>query len=325
MNLATALAKIGRGPEDCEDLSREEAEALFENLLVEPASKAKLAALFMAMRWKGSTMDELAGFKTAIDRHTRRIAKPNAHARLAVIPTYSPRQRQPNLMPALAIRLAQAGVPVIVHGGLGGGDPLPSFSIFELLGHAPVASLAEAKEALELRNLAIVPVELLCPGLAALLELRGELGSRHIGHLVARLIDPLPGRSLRLICSTDTMTLDRLGGVLLETGEEALLMRATDGEPFANPERRPRITWVRDGEAHVLYDEDPYSGQSASFIEDPDDAAAVTRALQDMLEGRRPTPVPLASQLAACIFATGRSRDLAHARAMVAVGYGRHG
>ncbi|WP_341678424.1 DNA-binding protein YbiB [Niveibacterium sp. SC-1] len=326
MTITTALAKIGRGPAACEDLTRGEAQELFSALLSREATPVQLGALLMALRWKGETPDELSGFAAALSARTRRMAAPSRAARVAVIPSYSPHNYQPNLIPALAIRLARAGVPVLVHGGLGGGpqggERPPSFRVFEELGHVAVTSIAQAEETLALKNLAVLPVELLNPDLGALLELRGEFGSRHVGHQLARLLDPFPGQSVRLVCSSDTSMLDRLSDLVAESAGDALLMRATDGETYANPERRPRITWFRRGEAEVLYDEDPYPGHGTPLREDPTDIEAVAGLIKDMLDGRRPTPLPLASQLAACFVATGHAKTLTHARAMVAVGVG---
>ncbi|WP_417070094.1 DNA-binding protein YbiB [Niveibacterium terrae] len=323
MDVTTALAKIGRGPAACEDLECDEAHQLLSSVLQGKATPLQLGALMVALRWKGCSSDEMTGFARALTAVTRRLALPNSPRKLAIIPSYSAHHRQVNLMPALALRLARAGVPVLVHGGLGDSTPAPSFAVFEALGFEAARSISEAQEALTMRKLALLPTQLLSPELDRLLALRTELGARNLGHQLARLLDPAPGHSLRLICSSDTGMLENLAQVLAATCSEAILMRATDGEPYANPERRPRISWFSGGEGRVLYEEDSFPA-SPQQTPTPADPVAVAAYIDDMLDGRKPTPVPLANQLAACFVASGYASDLDHAKAMVAVGYGRH-
>ncbi|GAA5177276.1 DNA-binding protein YbiB [Niveibacterium umoris] len=322
MDVATALTKIGRGPALCEDLAQDEAHDLFNRMLSGSVSQVRLGALLMALRWKGETIDEMLGFATALAEHTLELEAPHGSRRVAIIPSYASRHSQPNLMPALALRLAQTGVPVLVHGSLGEGRVPPSFSVFEHLGRPTAKSLGDAMETLAVHNLAVVPTHLLAPDLDRLLNLRDELGARHVGHLIAKLIDPMPTQSLRLICASQPEAVAALHDLLIDQRAEAMLMHAPDGESVASADRRPRIAWLRNGEANVLYDEEVSGWSPAPIRCDPNDPAMVAQVIRDMMEGRRATPTPLSNQLAACLFATGHARDLMHARAMVAVGVG---
>lgn len=326
MNATTALTKIGRGPYVCEDLERDEAQELFAEMLDGKVPPIRLGALLMALRWKGETTDELLGFNNALAAHTLTLNAPPGTDRVAVIASYAVRPQLPNLMPLLAIRLAQAGVPVLVHGGPCGARSPTSFEVFRHLGYTPASTLSGAQSDLLLHNLALVPTEILAPPLARLLALGDDLGTRHVGHSLAKLLDPVPRRSLRLLCTSNPAMLEPLGEVLATSQAEALLMHSPDGESGADTERRPRIAWYREGRARVLYEEDSYFGPApAAPIESVDETERTAARIQDILDGRRPLPLSLSNQIAASLYATGHARDLAHARAMVAIGMGRGG
>src|ERR1700733_9848526 len=60
-----ALDKLIKG----EDLSRAEAQAAMEQILSGHASTEQIAALLIALRIKGDTVDEVVGFAPAMRRH----------------------------------------------------------------------------------------------------------------------------------------------------------------------------------------------------------------------------------------------------------------
>src|SRR5438132_1346692 len=65
-----------------------------------------------------------------------------------------------------------------------------TFEILELLGHAPVATIDEAEERLDSRLVAAVPVGVLSPDLARLLDARLAVGVRNSSHTMAKLMLP---------------------------------------------------------------------------------------------------------------------------------------
>jgi len=73
--------------------------------------------------------------------------------------TYNGSRKMPNLV--LALALAREGVPVLLHGAAQEPQRVDSFAILSLLGHAPVASVAEAEARLNDRLLAAAPLSVL--------------------------------------------------------------------------------------------------------------------------------------------------------------------
>lgn len=320
MDVRGILRDIGGGHRPTENLSLERADEVFGAMLDGEVAPLQLGALLLALRWKRETPEELAGFARAVARRAAPIPLPDGLPRTVVIPSYARAHcRQPNLMPMLALLLGRFGLQVIIHG-----NPHPecrsqSFDVLARLGYLPASSRADIDQQLALHNLAIVSTDLIAPGLGRLLKLRSELGVGNSADLVARLLDPCPGNSLRLICISDPELLGRLRNCVEIDPAPALLMRATDGEAYANPSRRPRIEFLSENGSEVLFQAG--SGEHApQGLPQPGDIVGLAQRIADTLAGHRQPPLPLLNQVAACLYASGQSPDLTHAKATVALG-----
>ncbi|MCT6568561.1 hypothetical protein N4308_15290, partial [Staphylococcus aureus] len=78
----------------------------------------------------------------------------------------------PNLVPLLAKLLAREGVPVLVHGIRRFDGRITTATLFESLGWPICENMDEARERLENDRLAYVPIDVLSPELATLLDKR---------------------------------------------------------------------------------------------------------------------------------------------------------
>ena len=117
MSIAPYLKEIARGRKGSRDLSREQAADLMAQLLRGDLSELELGAFCIAMRIKGETPQELAGFLDALEPHLQR---PRSNCPVVVLPSYSGARRQPCLTPLLALHLARLGqthgFAVLLHG-----------------------------------------------------------------------------------------------------------------------------------------------------------------------------------------------------------------
>ena len=319
MSFAYYLKQIGRGAEGPADLSEHDAYQLFSAVLDGGVPELELGAVLLAMRVKPESLPELLGFCSALDERLARLRAPAGKAMPVVVPSYNGAREQPNLLPLLVLLLQRFGVPVLVHGVLNGSGCIASVYVFRELGVMPCATLAQAQDALDTSGIAFVPTAVLAPGLAAALSLRGRLGVRSSAHVVAKLIDPFAGESLRVVSAWYPSRLETLRAVLVATGANALLLRSTEGEPFADPKCRPQLEHIRNGAARLLFEAEagPLTGapaQSSSV-----DAVATAAWIRHALAGEVPIPLPLVNQLACCLFAAGYASDMNQAKAIVAV------
>jgi anthranilate phosphoribosyltransferase len=257
MSITAYLKEIGRGKDGARALDAAQAEDLLRQVFEGRVGDLQLGAFVIAMRIKGESPAELAGFLAAAQAHIdpviaaalRRSARP-----VIWLPSYNGARRLPNLTPLLAGLLALQGLSVIVHGLPSDPVRVTSHAVFSALDW-PVVTAAGNAEGIDRAWAAELPVFVttaaLCPPLARLLEVRTQVGLRNSGHTVAKLLalgearPALPPAhaqpSLRVVNHTHPEYGASLAQFLADTKADALLLRGTEGEPVADARRTPRM------------------------------------------------------------------------------------
>jgi anthranilate phosphoribosyltransferase len=256
-----------------------------------------LGALLVALRVKNESVDELAGMMDAVAPHVRALAMPQLRAAPVIVPTYNGARKLPNLVPLLALLLAREGVPVVLHGAAQEPQRVSTFEVLALLGHEPARALDEAAASLASHRIAAVPLALLCPALATLIDRRLALGVRNSGHTLAKLLLPHgvdPARACRLVAVThpDFQVLMRQYFALAPG--HVFLMRGVEGEAVVRLHAPQPIEQV-DPEGKLvthLLPECPAPELPAR------EAAATAQWTREVLDGRRDVPQALARQVA---------------------------
>lgn len=290
------LKELARGRHGSRDLTREQAATLFAAVLDGSLSELALGALLAAYRIKGETAAEIAGMLDAVASRVEAVRLPRTETMSVIIPTYNGSRKLPNLVPLLALLLARAGVPVLLHGVAHEPQRVGSFEILELLGHAPVRSLEEAEARLTECKLAALPINLLAPPLARVIDARLQTGVRNSAHTLAKLLLPkavMPADACRLISVTHP-DFHRLMRELFE-GHPAnvFLMRGVEGEAVVRLHAPQAIDYIgADGSVSAMGIEEA-EAQPALPARDAASTAAWTR---DVLEGKQQPPAALAAQ-----------------------------
>jgi anthranilate phosphoribosyltransferase len=296
MSIAPYLKIIGRGKDGARPLTREQAEDLMARIMDGRVSDLELGGFALAMRIKGESADELAGFVAATMVHTLALTPP-AGPPVVVLASYNGARKLPNFTPLLALLLARRGVPVLVHGPLTDAGRTTSAEIFTELGLPPVADAAQATERWALGEPVFMPLEVLNRPLAQLLAIRKVLGLRNSGHTIAKIMPVLPG-ALRVINHTHPEYAISLAQYLRDSGANAVLMRGTEGEPVADARRQPKLDVYLGG---VLSDLSiaPQDGVLTSVPALPAGIDALTTAvhIHAVLAGQAELPAPIARQV----------------------------
>ena len=319
MSFAHYIKELGRGAQGARDLAREEAATLYGAMLDQSVPELELGAIIVALRVKGEAVEEMQGFLDAIDSRSEKLRLPAGRARPVVLPTYNGARKEANLTPLLALLLQRFGVPVLVHGLLEGYGRVTTGQIFRELGIAPATTPGQAQQALDQQHLAFVPVGVLNPGLHQLLSLRSRMGIRNSAHSLVKLLNPFAGEATLVAPATHPDFIELMRRLLADRESCGLLLRGTEGEPYANPKRRPRLEMLRFGESTVLFEAEHESLRALPHLPESTDAASTAEWTQRVLDKQIPLPLPLANQLACCLLASGHAADLNQAKAMVAV------
>lgn len=296
MKYAQIIKEIGRGAKGARPIPRQQAESLFAAILDGVVPDMELGAILLSLRIKGEDLEELSGFKAALDSRCRQIVVPPG-PRCVVLPTYNGARKQANLMPVVAGLLARQGIPVLIQGRHDFDSRVSPFALLAALDIPLATTLSEAAQQLQAERLACLPLAALSPGLDRLLALRPRLGVRNSGHTIAKLLDPAPGRSVRVVAVTHPEYLVLMEQFLTQENACALLMRGTEGEAYASPRRRPRLLGFRRGVATELFEQVSVEAEAIADEECSVEKNAVI--VRTMLAGSVPVPQPILDQVAA--------------------------
>jgi anthranilate phosphoribosyltransferase len=113
------IQKIGSGPHTGKSLTREDAAAAIEMMLLQTATPAQIGAFLIAHRIKRPTGAELAGMLDTYAKLGPQLQPVASHTRSPVILgiPYDGRSRTAPIAPLVSLILTAAGIPVIMHGG----------------------------------------------------------------------------------------------------------------------------------------------------------------------------------------------------------------
>jgi anthranilate phosphoribosyltransferase len=301
MSIAHYIKEIGRGAAGARSLGSEQACDLMSQVLDGRVTDLEIGAFALAMRVKGESLDELCGFLEAA--HERCLTIPSTRP-VVLLPSYNGARRLPNLTPLLALRLAQEGAQVLVHGP--GHDParVGSAEIFHDLGLPLARSAGEVTQAWSRHEPAFMRTDVLCAPLARLLDVRWVVGVRNSGHTIAKMLNPCRGaRALRVVNHTHPEFGELMAQFAQREHADMMLLRGTEGEPVADPRRAPKLQLVLDGQARSELSLPGHEGVLTELPVLPreNDAATTALYIQSVLSGEKPTPAPLEQQVQALL------------------------
>lgn len=291
MGISHYIKEIGRGKHGARPLRREQAADLLGQVLDGTVTDLEVGAFCLAMRIKGETAEEMAGFLDAVRQRMHLL--PAGSKPLVVLPSYNGARKLPLLTPLLALLVARQGLPVLIHGTATENSRI---SVEKVL-PAPVSIMQVATNSIANGTVAFVPTEVLCAPLKRLLDVRRVVGLRNPAHSLVKLMNPSAGPAVVVGSYTHPEYAVSMAEVHELMGHTALLLRGTEGEVVADPRRMPQMDGFIRGQRVLLQE-----GQRGTVTDMPDlptgtDPAPTLAYMDAVLAGHKPVPPSVARQV----------------------------
>ena len=249
------IAKVGSGEHTSTGLSRDEARDAMDLMLQGQASDAQLGAFLIAHRIRRPLPIELTGMLDSYRNHGPKLETPGRQAICFGVP-YDGRSRTAPLLPLLALVLASAEIPVVLHGG----DPMPvkyGVTLAELFAALGIEwrglSLAALQQRLSTHHLALTHQPDHFPAAERLLPVRDEIGKRPPVASLELLWTPHSGDHLLVSGFVHPPTEKRAWEALATAGEtEVLTVKGLEGSTDLPTSRAGITARVRNGSLERL-------------------------------------------------------------------------
>ncbi|MDO8373339.1 MAG: DNA-binding protein YbiB, partial [Polaromonas sp.] len=235
MSIAQYIKVIGRGKDGARPLTREQAADLFGQVLDGTVTDLEVGGFCLAMRIKGETPEEMAGFLDAT--YQRMLRFPASDRPVVVLPSYNGARKLPVLTPLLALLLAREGLPVLVHGTATESSRVFTSNVLAALDIPALTAIEKIADG----EVVFAPTELLCPGLKRLLDVRRAVGLRNPAHSLVKIMNPCLGKALVVSSYTHPEYAISMGQTFELIAANALLLRGTEGEVVADARRTPQM------------------------------------------------------------------------------------
>jgi anthranilate phosphoribosyltransferase len=226
------IAKVGSGEHTSTGLSREEAQEAMALMLSGTVDPAQLGAFLIAHRIRRPTPEELSGMLAAFQAQGPTLVTPGRRALCFGVP-YDGRSRTAPLLPLVALTLAAAGHPVVLHGG----GPMPVkygvtleelFSALGIVWHN--LPLEVVQHRLDHHNLALTHQPLHFPAAEGLVRTRDLIGKRPPVASLELLWTPHHGERLLVSGFVHPPTEQRAWQALRASGEtDVLTVKGLEG------------------------------------------------------------------------------------------------
>jgi len=291
MGISHYIKEIGRGARGAKPLTREQATDLFGQVLDGDVTDLEIGAFCIAMRIKGESPEELAGF---LDATQARLHKFPATAQpLIVLPSYNGARKLPVLTPLLALLLAREGLPVLVHGAATEASRVLASSVLAVLG---VPAATEVK-AIDDGDVVFAPTALLNAGLFHLLDVRRVIGLRNPAHSVVKLMQPCEGACVVIASYTHSEYAQSMAATFDLLKTTALLSRGLEGEVVSDPRRTAQVDGFVRGRRLALQEQQPGTLSEVEGLPKDIDIDTTARYTQRVLAGELPLPAAIAEQV----------------------------
>lgn len=270
------------------DLSEQTAWAAMGEVMDGQATPAQIAALVTALRMKGETVSEIAGFARAMRERAQRIT-PRAEVLIDVVGTGGDRLSTFNISTTTAFVVAAAGGYVAKHGNRAVSRLSGAADVLEALGVQIQVPPEAVRRSIEDIGIGFMFAPIYHAAMKHASAPRKEIGIRTVFNILGPLTNPANANYL-VVGTYDPALTEIMATVLGEMGaRRALVVHGLDGIDEVSTVGPTRISELRGGRVRTstITPEDlglPQAAAAAIAGGRPEENAAITTAV---LQGER--------------------------------------
>ncbi|HUY67248.1 MAG TPA: anthranilate phosphoribosyltransferase [Acidimicrobiales bacterium] len=299
-------------------LTADQGEVVLGQVLSGDASPAQIAALAVALRAKGESVEEMTGFVRAMVAHAVPLALPAGIEVIDTCGTGGDRLRSINVSTIAALVVAATGAKVCKHGGRASSSAVGAADVLEALGVVADLGPAGVARCIDEVGMGFCFAPRFHPAMRFAGPVRKELGIPTVFNYLGPLANP-GGARFQVVGVNDPAMADTMLGVLAANGaRRAMVVYGDDGLDelsTTGPSTVHELAAGTEGRVETSrYRVDPAElGFAPAAIEDlrGGDAAFNARAIRDVIAGQ-PSPHRDIAVLnaAAALVVIGRVHDL---------------
>lgn len=303
-----AIAKVVAGTH----LTRDETKAVMSDIMDGAATPAQIGSLITALRMKGETADEIAGFAETMRARANAVRADRTNL-LDTCGTGGDGADTFNISTAAAIVAAAGGIRVAKHGNRAMSSRSGSADVLEALGVNIGLNAEQAADCLERVGICFMFAQAHHPSMKHAAGPRREIGVRTVFNLLGPLTNPA-GADRQLLGVFDRHKTELIAEVLRSLGiKRGLVVASYDGLDEISISAATKATEVKDGEIRTFDISPDELGLKAYPLSDVVGGDAHTNAdiIRSVFKGARGAcrDIVLANA-GACFYVTGRCRTL---------------
>ncbi|WP_265569595.1 anthranilate phosphoribosyltransferase [Sphingomicrobium nitratireducens] len=295
-----------------ESLGDEDAQLLFERLVLGLLEPAEIGAMLIALRMKGETAAEMAGAARALQSAATPFERPD-YLFADCCGTGGDGSGLINVSTATALVAAASGLPVAKHGNRSVSSRCGSADVLEALGARLDPAPARSREMLDELGFCFLYAPAFHPGMKHAAPVRRQLGVRTIMNLLGPCVNPARP-PVQLLGVADPALLNRIAATLAATGVTHALVLHGAGLDEVALHGETRALLLRDGRTEDMTIRPEDAGLERQPLDvvtggDPATNAKRLRALLDGTGGQADRAITILNT-AALLMTAGVATDL---------------
>lgn len=237
-------------------LGRDEARGIMEVIMAGTATPSQIGGLLTALRMKGETVEEIAGFAEAMRGYGNRLHTESRQL-LDTCGTGGSGIHKFNISTTSAIVAASVSVRVAKHGNRSASGRAGSADVLEALGVNIHLTAEQAEKCLDDIGICFLFAQIYHPSMKHAAATRKELGVRTVFNMLGPLTNPA-GADRQVLGIYDQSKTEVIAEVLRELGSKrAMVVTSHEGLDEISISAPTRISELKDGLIHT-YDLHPH-------------------------------------------------------------------